>query len=66
MAQHCDRCGVAADETPEGMLAYNGDRLVCSDCNSDLDDEWHSDNPGSVHPLDTLNPAAHAAAYFRR
>lgn len=61
----CDRCGVAAEETPEGMLAYNGPRLVCADCNGDLDDEWHADNPGSVHPIDALNPTAHAIASFR-
>jgi hypothetical protein len=62
----CERCGIAAHDTPEGFLAMNGLRLVCSDCNSDLDDEYHADSPSSVHPIDALNHTAHVAASLRR
>jgi ribosomal protein S27AE len=55
--QKCDRCGLAAHDTPEGFLAYHGARLVCSDCDSDLNNEWVADH-GGVHPLDALNPIA--------
>lgn len=62
----CERCGLAAHETPEGMLAYNGSRLVCADCDSDLNSEWASEEPGRIHPIDTLCPAAHVAAALGR
>jgi hypothetical protein len=50
----CDRCGVAECDTPENVLAYNGPRLVCADCNSDLDNEWAAEDPQRTHPLNTL------------
>lgn len=54
----CDRCGLAANETEMGVLAYNGSRLVCSDCNSDLDNEWYAEDPANrVHPLNALQHA---------
>ena len=66
--KQCDRCGVSARDTQEGFLAYflayNGSRLVCSDCDRDLTNEWCADT-GSIHPLDTLNPAAAVYAQYR-
>lgn len=55
MTNHiCDRCGIDEADTEMGMLAYNGSRLVCSECNSDLDNEWVAEDPSRIHPLDTL------------
>lgn len=60
----CERCGVPQSETEIGVLAFNGALRVCAECNSDLDNEWVADNPGSLHPLNTFCPAAHVAARF--
>jgi len=60
---NCQRCGIAAADTEEGILALNGSRLVCGDCDSDLNRE-HCADTGDIHPLDALNPAAALAAHF--
>lgn len=54
-AEHkCDRCGLAASDTPEGVLAFNGSRRVCADCDADLTNEWVAEEPGRIHPLNAL------------
>jgi hypothetical protein len=60
--KNCERCGVPAADTEMGMLAYNGSRLVCSDCDSDITAEWVAEEAGRIHPLDALNPVAHVLA----
>lgn len=57
MERKCERCGVGEHGTEMGILAYNGDRLVCSDCDDVLTNEWVAEDPGHVHPLDTLRHA---------
>jgi hypothetical protein len=64
MTKHCERCGLSEHDTPEGMLAYHGSRLVCADCDSDLTNEDCADN-GTLHPLDTFCPVAHVAQRYR-
>lgn len=58
----CDRCGIAASDTQEGFLAFNGSRRVCADCDSDLTAEWCAEDASRIHPLDTFCPAAHVRA----
>lgn len=52
--QVCERCQTPAHETEMGVLAYNGSKLVCSDCDDALTNEWVAEDPRHVHPLDTL------------
>lgn len=54
--RRCERCGILESETEMNLLAYNGARLVCDPCNSDLDREWVAEEPGRKHPLDTFSP----------
>lgn len=62
--RHCERCGIDERDTEMMMLAMNGDRLVCSECDSDLDNEWTREERGRIHPLDTLNAYAQVVARF--
>lgn len=51
----CDRCGIAAQNTEIGVLAYNGPHLVCADCDDILNDEWVAEGlEHRTHPIDAL------------
>lgn len=55
--RHCERCGIAEQDTPENMLAGRDGQLVCSDCDSDMENEWVAQDPdNNQHYLDTFSP----------
>lgn len=50
----CQRCGVSDSFE---MLALRGAKLVCQDCDGDLETEWVAEDPGNNrHYLDTFSP----------
>lgn len=54
-AKTCKRCGVSEEFE---MLAYRGDKLVCQECDSQMEHEWVAEDPcNRKHYLDTFNPA---------
>lgn len=54
----CTRC--LASET-HVMLAMSFGRLVCSDCDGELESEWVAEDPDTrTHSLDTFSPRGDA------
>ena len=50
----CVRCGANSDYV---MLAYRDGKLVCDDCDADLENEWVAEDPeNNRHFLDTFSP----------
>lgn len=50
----CVECGISENEE---MLAYRGSKLVCQECDSQLEQEWVEEDPGNrKYYLDTFSP----------
>lgn len=50
----CERCGVSEEFE---MLAHRDKRLVCQECDSQIEREWVSEDPDNRrHYLDTFSP----------
>lgn len=55
----CVRCGVSEEFE---MLAYNGTKLVCQQCDCEIESEWVAEAPNSRrHYLDTFSPHGDAS-----
>lgn len=50
----CECCGVSEDFQ---MLAYRGQKLVCEECDSQMEIDWVAEDPDyRRHYLDTFSP----------
>lgn len=50
----CERCGASSAFE---VLAYRDDKLVCQQCDCDMEQEWASADPENRrHYLDTFSP----------
>lgn len=46
----CTRCGISEEYE---MLAFSAGKLVCQQCDSDIENEWCAET-GGTHSLDTF------------
>jgi hypothetical protein len=57
MTRRLRQCEICAISEADEMLALNGTRLVCNDCDSKLEWEWVREDPENRrHSLDTFRP----------
>lgn len=59
MNRKCHDCHAQEDDfTMLALADDNSGDLICQDCNSAREREYIAQNPGALHSLDTLCPAA--------